>query len=81
MVAEIEEMEVEFICISIFAKLVLLAPVGDLSRPLPELEVTAGGRLETQSWTSRLTCGFVRRFCVFLEEGLEVIIIVGPEGS
>ena len=36
-----------------------------------------GGRCETQSWTSRETCGLEIRFSVFLEEGLVVMIIVG----
>ena len=36
--------------------------------------------METQSWTRRLTLGFSRRFIVFRDEGLEVIIMVGPEG-
>lgn len=68
---------------SIFAKELALAPVGLCSRP-PEpgpLEPKFGGRLLTQSCTRRLTLGFCSKLSVFFEEGLEVIIIVGPEGS
>ena len=62
-----------------FARLVALAPVGLLSLPLPD--VTLGGLLLTQSCTSKLTFGFCTRLVVFLEEGFEVIMIVGPAGS
>lgn len=36
-----------------------------------------GGRWETQSWTSRETCGLEIRLSVFLDEGFVVIIMVG----
>lgn len=36
-----------------------------------------GGRCETQSWTSRETCGLEIKFRVFFEEGLVVIIMLG----
>ncbi len=39
-----------------------------------------GGRVETQSWTRRLTLGFWRRLVVFLDEGFEVMMMKGPEG-
>jgi hypothetical protein len=42
--------------------------------------VEAGGREETQSWTRRLTLGFEMRLVVFFEEGLVVMMMVGPEG-
>ena len=79
MVAEMLETAAEFICMSMFARLVARAPAGLLSRPFPEF--TLGGLVLTQSWTSKLTFGFWTRFVVFLEDGLEVMIIVGPAGS
>ena len=36
--------------------------------------------METQSCTSRETCGLETKFWVFFEEGLEVMMIVGPAG-
>lgn len=68
----------EFICMSMFARLVDLAPAGLRSRPLPD--VTFGGREDTQSCTRRETLGLLMRFDVFLDEGLEVMIMVGPSG-
>ena len=48
------------------------------SPPEPR-RLVVGARCETQSCTSRETCGFEIRLRVFLEEGLVVIIIVGEE--
>lgn len=47
---------------------------GDASRFVVE------GREETQSWTRRETVGLEMRFVVFLEEGLEVMMMAGPGG-
>lgn len=38
-----------------------------------------GGRCDTQSCTRSETLGFEIKFCVFLEDGLVVIIMVGFE--
>lgn len=84
-VAEILETAAEFICINMLARLLPLPPApGLLSRVPREGEVseeTFGGREDTQSCTSRLTLGLEMRLRVFFEEGLDVMIIVGPEGS
>lgn len=49
-------------------------PVREVVEPR---RAVVGGRCDTQSWTSRETCGLEIRFRVFLEEGFVVIIIVG----
>lgn len=50
-------------------------------RPSGEMEREfVGGRWETQSWTRRETEGLESRFTVFFEDGLVVMIMVGPEG-
>ena len=64
---------------SMVARLELRAPAGLRSRW--SAEETLGGREETQSWTRRLTEGLARRLRVLREEGLEVMIIMGPGGS
>lgn len=53
-----------------------------LRRPSGEVERCCwfGGRWETQSWTRRETLGLETRLRVFFEEGLVVIIMMGPEG-
>jgi hypothetical protein len=80
-VALMLETAAEFSCMSMFARLVLRAPTGLLSLPSAVLAVTLGGRLLTQSCTRRETLGLERRFCVFFDEGLEVMMMVGPSGS
>lgn len=40
-----------------------------------------GGRTDTQSCTSSETLGFASKLIVFREEGLVVIIIMGPLGK
>lgn len=82
MVAEIDETAAEFICMSMFAS-ELRGAAGLVERgEVPEgLVVVVAGRCETQSWTRRLTAGLERRLWVLREDGLEVIIIVGPAGN
>lgn len=78
-VAEIEPMADVFIPMSKVANELLPAdprlPSGEMEREF------VGGRWLTQSWTSRLTFGFERRFPVFFELGFVVMIMFGPEGS
>ena len=81
MVAEMEETAAEFICMSMVARLLARPAEGLCSRLDVVYEETLWGRLLTQSCTNRLTLGFSRRLRVFLEEGLEVMIMEGPAGS
>jgi hypothetical protein len=62
--------------INIFAKLLrpARASTGLRSRSV----VMFGGREETQSWARRLTLGFCTRLIVFFDEGLVVIMMIGP---
>lgn len=64
-----------FICINIAAKELRGPDTGEASRFVVE------GREETQSCTNNETFGLERRFVVFFEEGLEVMMIAGPGGS
>lgn len=61
----------ELLCCSGMAE-----PGGLLESPAGE---AVGGRWETQSWTRRETRGLETRLCVLRDEGLVVIIMLGPD--
>jgi hypothetical protein len=50
---------------------------GDPSRPPWGFGARVGGRWETQSWTSRDRRGLERRWLVFRDAGLVVMMMVG----